>query len=47
MDKSKNLNSFIRYPLAIIAGILSGILFLGLTVGALKVGELLIGLFSN
>ncbi len=47
MDRLKNLNSYIRYPLAIIVGILSGILFLGLTVGSLKAGEFLLGLFSN
>jgi len=47
MNPSKNLPTIIRYPLAIIAGILSGILFIGLTVGALKLGELIIGSFSS
>jgi len=38
----KNLPSIIRFPLAIIAGILAGLMFLGLTVGAMKLGELIL-----
>jgi len=34
--------SYIRYPLAVIAAILSGLMFLGLFLGALKIGEFFI-----
>ncbi len=45
MYPTNNLNPIIRYPVVVIVGGLSGLMFLGLMLGALKLGELIIGLF--
>jgi hypothetical protein len=42
MFSTNKLHPVIRYPLAVIMGILAGMLFLGLTVCALKLGEWII-----
>jgi hypothetical protein len=47
MKSTNELPSPIRYLLGILTGILSGIGFLALTSGALKVGEYIVGFFGN
>jgi hypothetical protein len=42
MYPTNKLPAIIRYPLAVIAAILSAFMFLGITVGALKIGEWLL-----
>lgn len=42
MYPTNNLHPLIRYPLVAIAGFLASLMFLGLLIGALKLGELLL-----
>jgi hypothetical protein len=39
---TNKLNSWIRYPLAIIAALLAAAFFVGLLIAALKLGELIL-----
>jgi len=47
MLPTNKLNPVIRYPLAVITAILSGIMFLSLLAGALKLGEWIFNLLTG
>ena len=47
MKSTNELAPPIRYILGILAGIVSGVGFLALTTGALKLGEIIISLFER
>lgn len=47
MKSTKELASPVRYILGILSGIVSGIGFLALTTGALKLGEIIIVLIER